>query len=389
MPTRTSSFGASACEDNDPLCCCEYVNRRGDRAHCLACCCECDALDQAADSLFSGRRVGNDRIDEILADLDDRLRLPTPGGAWHLGLPRAVPWALLPPLLLLGSISARTLLLAGLLLIPSIFWWHFRALRLRRRSQFLLSWQLASLAWECAVILVVLPAAPDAGTAAFAATAATTLLLLARCKAGDVSSTGGVLDAAGASSRAVVCPVSGVWVPRYDHYCAWIDEPVGASNHRAFVAYLVGMLVTTVLGMRRLLLLHPGSVSWLQMLRSNRSSLFLACFAYAGVIGMGVASLLAHQLWLIVCRGTTTYEDRRRRRQPVGTAGVPASAATRRGCRARLREFGAQTAPVLQWPRGAESAARSQALGPIEEAPADAADVARLIPAGGKKDVSE
>lgn len=31
------------------LCCCEYENNQGDRSHILACCCDCEALDQAAE----------------------------------------------------------------------------------------------------------------------------------------------------------------------------------------------------------------------------------------------------------------------------------------------------------------------------------------------------
>jgi palmitoyltransferase len=369
-----------ALPDEDPLCCCEYFNRRGERAHCLACCCECDALDQAADAIFSGRRPGKDRIDTILAELDDRLRLPTPGGAWHVGLPRAVPWAVLPPLLLLGSISARTLLLAGAVLLPSVAWWHFRTLRLRRRSQFLLSWQLASLACECAVILLILPATADAGTLAFAVAAAATLLLLARCKLCNVSSLAGIADAAGASARAVVCPVSGISVPRYDHYCAWIDEPVGAANHRPFVLFLVCMLATCLLGMGQLMRLHPSSETWAQLLQANRSSLFLACFAYGLIIAVCVASLLAHQLHLL-WSGSTTHEERRRRRRRL-LAGEVGSAP--RECGVRLRQFGEQTAPLLLWAGDAGRRALGQECGSIVRFSAASGEGRQHIPEGGK-----
>lgn len=325
------------------LCCCEYYNRRGVRAHCLACCCECDLLDQVVDTLVSGRRPGNDKIDEVIADLDDRLRLPTPYGAWHIGLPRAVPWSLLPPLLLLGSLSARALLLSAGVLLSSVFWWHRRALRLRRRSQFLLSWQIASMAWEAFVVVAVLPGPAGAGTCAFGAAALASLCLLARCKLCDVSSTAGVADAAAASARGVICAVSGAWVPRYDHYCAWIDESVGAANHRPFLAFLLAMVSACGLGMRELFFRHPGS-SWGAMLLENRSSLFLACFAYAGAVGALVGALLAHQLWLL-WRGRTTYEDRRRRRE------APSGEADPLG----LTLFFRQTAPVLRVARANSS----------------------------------
>ena len=31
------------------LCCCEYENSQGERSNILACCCDCEAFDQAAD----------------------------------------------------------------------------------------------------------------------------------------------------------------------------------------------------------------------------------------------------------------------------------------------------------------------------------------------------
>ncbi len=32
----------------DPLCCCEYRNRRGERAHLLGLCCDCEEVDRSA-----------------------------------------------------------------------------------------------------------------------------------------------------------------------------------------------------------------------------------------------------------------------------------------------------------------------------------------------------
>ena len=53
-------------QDDSPLCCCEYYNRRGERAHVLACCCQCDELDGAGDRLLRGKPIGYDSIDSIL-----------------------------------------------------------------------------------------------------------------------------------------------------------------------------------------------------------------------------------------------------------------------------------------------------------------------------------
>lgn len=36
-------------EEEEVLCCCEYVNRHGERSHVAACCCDCEDLDDACD----------------------------------------------------------------------------------------------------------------------------------------------------------------------------------------------------------------------------------------------------------------------------------------------------------------------------------------------------
>ena len=236
-PPPGSQRGSIYPQDDDPLCCCEYRNRRGDRAHILQCCCACDEFDQAADNLFRGEGVSGDSVDEILRELDDRLRLPLPGGAWHIGVPGAAPWVVLPFLLIVGAVSARGLLLAAVGLLPSLYWWHHRTLRLRRRSSLLCSWMLASLAFEA--LLYSRLSLSSAEQAAFAIPLLTTLalfVLIKRIDPAHLPADAAVADANGAAARAVRCAVCGVHVPRYDHYCAWVDEPIGACNHRAYAS---------------------------------------------------------------------------------------------------------------------------------------------------------
>ena len=63
------------------LCCCEYVNSEGERSHLLALCCDCQALDSAVDSLVSGGSVDRERVRSIIDTVEERLRIPWPGGA--------------------------------------------------------------------------------------------------------------------------------------------------------------------------------------------------------------------------------------------------------------------------------------------------------------------
>lgn len=36
-------------KEEETLCCCEYVNRYGERSHVAACCCDCQDLDEACE----------------------------------------------------------------------------------------------------------------------------------------------------------------------------------------------------------------------------------------------------------------------------------------------------------------------------------------------------
>ena len=275
-------------DDTSPLCCCEFFNRRGERTHVLQMCCACEEFDEACDLWVRGSRVGRDRLDEILEEFDDRMRVPLPGGAWHVGLPAVVPWLVLPLHVVFGSLGVRCFCLSAVVMLPSLLWWHVRTLRLRRRTRLLPSWLVASLAWEVLVYWTKgLPhAQPAAATAAFAVLVAAALGCLCLVHTTDPSSTRGVADAAGAEGRAARCAVCGVQVPRYDHYCAWTDAPIGAANHRAYLGFVASLLAACVVGGAQLAAAAvaarplPG-VSVAVQLRAGRVGLLVACAAYA------------------------------------------------------------------------------------------------------------
>eukprot|EP00900_Chrysochromulina_parva_P026897 jgi/Chrpa1/8841/Chrysochromulina_OHIO_Genome00021181-RA len=304
------------------LCCCEYRNRRGERAHILQCCCACDELDQAADRLFRGHLVGKDSIDEVLSEIDDRLRVPgLPvllggiGGAWHIGVAGAAPWVVLPALLTVGAMSARGLLLASVALLPSLYYFHRRMLRIRRRSSLLMSWMLASIAYETLVYtLVARHVAADSPIMprTFGTPLAATLVLFAIIKRTEPTLLrSDVADASAALSRAVRCAVCGTHVPRYDHYCAWVDEPIGAANHRAYLGFVTCMLLTCAIGAWQLLSYEGRRwCTWQRVLYANESSLLLSCGLYGAAVGVAVGALLVHQC-LLMLAGRTAYEARR------------------------------------------------------------------------------
>ena len=364
-------------DDTSPLCCCEFFNRRGERTHVLQMCCACEEFDEACDLWVRGSRVGRDRLDEILEEFDDRMRVPLPGGAWHVGLPAVVPWLVLPLHVLLGSLGVRCFCLSALVMLPSLLWWHVRTLRLRRRTRLLPSWLLASIAFELLVYWRkgVPHAQPAAATAVFAALVAAALGCLWLVHAIDPSSTRRVADAAGAEARAARCAVCGVQVPRYDHYCAWTDAPIGAANHRAYLGFVASLLAVCAVGGAQLAAAAvaarplPG-VGVVMQLRAGRVGLLVACAAhaalppshaalplhaarlhpftsgtalsrcaaYAFAVALALAALLAHQVSLLA-RGLTTYEARKGRAAAPGGGGG--------GGGGRLATFLRQTAPLL------------------------------------------
>ncbi|CAG2196883.1 ZDHHC [Mytilus edulis] len=60
----------------DGLCCCEYENLDGERSHILACCCDCDALDQIVDRCFKCEKIPDGMVQRFFNTLNDRCRFP-------------------------------------------------------------------------------------------------------------------------------------------------------------------------------------------------------------------------------------------------------------------------------------------------------------------------
>ena len=343
-------------QDDSPLCCCEYTDRHGNRSHIFGLLCACEDIDQAAENMFTGKGVGKGQLDEIIAEIDDRMRVPFPGGAWHIGVPGAVPWLVLPFILLFGGISARFLIIAAASLFPILFWWHRRSLRLRKRSVFLFSWMLASLAYETLLYALCMPhRQSELASASFVTTVLLTIFMLLLVKRVDPTSCADACDAAGAAARTYRCAVCSVSVPRYDHYCAWVDEPVGAANHRAYLGFVASMSSTCLLGGAQIVsVVMAGADGWslASAWQANQSSVMLSFALYAIVIGVAVLTLLVHQLILILS-GRTAYEARRAARKTgaeedaTAAAEPPVAAGPATvGLAHHVYTFGMQTRPL-------------------------------------------
>ncbi|XP_039646111.1 palmitoyltransferase ZDHHC23-B isoform X3 [Perca fluviatilis] len=155
-------------EEEETLCCCEYVNRLGERSHVVACCCDCEDLDDACDrrrtlpalvilSTFSSSTNSRfmkrepqkpESLSHVAEVFTDRIRVP-----WLWGGARKVDLSIIPPLILLPvllHLAAFHFLLgmAILIALPGlVLWYYYFTHRKKGQTLFFLSLALFSLAY--------------------------------------------------------------------------------------------------------------------------------------------------------------------------------------------------------------------------------------------------
>ncbi|XP_041923089.1 palmitoyltransferase ZDHHC23-B [Alosa sapidissima] len=134
-------------EPDDPLCCCEYVDRKGGRNHVAACCCDCEDLDDACDRWLKREAQKPDSLSRVVDSVSDRLRVPWIQGAKRVDLSLLPPLVLLPVLL---RIAALHILLGVVVLtaLPGlVLWYYYFTHRKKGRTLFFLSLALFSLGY--------------------------------------------------------------------------------------------------------------------------------------------------------------------------------------------------------------------------------------------------
>lgn len=126
-------------EVEDDLCCCEYINIKGERCHLLGFCCDCDTLDDSFERfvwklkegtnewviliwrrLIQRQQIPESYYNQLYAVIRDRLRIPWYGGARRIDLSTLPPFALLPILgcwAAMGPISTIT----SFVMVPILF----------------------------------------------------------------------------------------------------------------------------------------------------------------------------------------------------------------------------------------------------------------------------
>ncbi|XP_064651475.1 palmitoyltransferase ZDHHC23-like [Lineus longissimus] len=137
---------------DESLCFCEYINDKGDRSHLLACCCDCQALDEAADRVLTCRRLPPELQQKIMTTVQERCRIPwcNGKGAIMVRVDIIVPVIMVPLCLLMATLSWQmsVIILPGMYLFMYLFYRYWRDLAGQRSvSKFFFSWALTSVAF--------------------------------------------------------------------------------------------------------------------------------------------------------------------------------------------------------------------------------------------------
>ncbi|XP_067848834.1 palmitoyltransferase ZDHHC23-B isoform X2 [Heptranchias perlo] len=136
-------------DEDGSLCCCEYINRHGEKTHILVSCCDCDDVDEACDRCLKGKPISSQTIERITDTISDRLRIP-----WLLGTgARKIDITILPPLVFLPiflHIAALHFFLALIILtsLPTlVLWYYYITHQKKGHTLFFLSLGLFSLGY--------------------------------------------------------------------------------------------------------------------------------------------------------------------------------------------------------------------------------------------------
>ncbi|XP_076577467.1 palmitoyltransferase ZDHHC23-B isoform X1 [Chaetodon auriga] len=295
-------------QEEESLCCCEYVNRLGERSHVAACCCDCEDLDDTCDRFLKREPQKPEYLSQLTEVLADRVRVP-----WLWGGARKVDLSVIPPLVLLPVLLHLAALhfLLGMVVLTAlpglVLWYYYFTHRKKGQTLFFLSLALFSLGYMYYLFITEVLPSGDVGLVQVAMVTAgviLTLVALAHTKRDpgtvrpneesvhstvtyysplpdrDPALNGGrqdvtmtVANRAGSSEqvespelkessrrnwcpvcrvvrppRAGHCRICGVCVLRLDHHCVWINSCVGRANHRSFLLTLIFFLLTSLYG---------------------------------------------------------------------------------------------------------------------------------------------
>lgn len=137
----------------EPLCCCEYIDRNGEKNHVAACLCDCQDLDEGCDRWITCKSVQPETCERIMDTISDRLRIPWLRGAKKVNISIIPPLVLLPVFL---RVASWHFLLGGVVLtsLPVLaLWYYYLTHRRKEQTLFFLSLGLFSLGYMYYVFL--------------------------------------------------------------------------------------------------------------------------------------------------------------------------------------------------------------------------------------------
>ncbi|CAH1101395.1 unnamed protein product [Psylliodes chrysocephalus] len=242
-------------DENSALCCCEYYDNNYERNHILACCCNCEDLDEAFESLITRHAVSQRNKQGLIMTLQDRLRVPWKGGAKQIAFDAILPVFILPVMLLIASISlwwtifSFTTVVFFLILISNFL------IKTIPYTKFFFMWTLTSL-----IILYIIfefIVIPFLEILLWENIALSVLIFgFIMCiyvmkkrtnklpRLGDCDAESGYVGKV--CCKWTNCSLCLVRVPDKDHHCVWYDCCVGKHNQCVFILSLffaIGALV--------------------------------------------------------------------------------------------------------------------------------------------------
>ncbi|XP_034779737.1 palmitoyltransferase ZDHHC23-B-like isoform X2 [Acipenser ruthenus] len=337
-------------ETEESLCCCEYLDRNGEKNHIAACCCNCEDLDETCDRWCKCEPLNPDSLSRVAETLSDRFRLPWISGAQRVDITILPPLVLLPIFLHIAALHFLLALVILTALPVFVLWYYYVTHRRKGHTLFFLSLALFSLGYTYYLFLTKI--VPMGDVSLLQLTVLTsglilTLLCLAQAKKNPgyiensketgcdhstakyyhkqpqkdskVGSNGvhyesvnngfhpskdnggytkPLVDSENVEKnwcrvckivrppRAGHCRICVACVQRLDHHCVWINSCVGQANHRAFLLTLLLFLLTSTYGIS----LTLGSVC-------PRQSVFTALFYCPGVYDQYSSALCFTCCW--------------------------------------------------------------------------------------------
>uniref|UniRef100_A0A8C0TN75 Palmitoyltransferase n=1 Tax=Canis lupus familiaris TaxID=9615 RepID=A0A8C0TN75_CANLF len=296
----------------EPLCCCEYIDRNGEKNHVAACLCDCQDLDDGCDRWITCKSVQPETCERIMDTVSDRLRIPWLRGAKKVNI------SILPPLILLPVFLrvASWHFLLGVVVLTSLpvlaLWYYYLTHRRKEQTLFFLSLGLFSLGYMYYVFLQeVVPRGRVGPTRLALLTCGLFLILLALCRAkknpgylrspagSERPGSGGPAERPGPGgqdkargplssrapredpakvkedwcakcqlvrpARAWHCRICGICVRRMDHHCVWyrwavLTPSLSSSSALAFTCVWYSVIVTA--GMAYIFLIQLINISY-------------------------------------------------------------------------------------------------------------------------------